>query len=257
MKHLANLRLSIRSIGIIALALLLSLAVSPALAKPNCDGPNPPPSCSDPGDGDGTMTTPDVWAWWTGAVVEDAKVRNCRGSGNASNGGVSYQCEHQQNVWPVMVGGLGTDWTPDTEPLCSDLGQYGLVLDGENAEPVGDSRITTGYFFSLDPTLNDTACVAGADCLVRADIWAYFDDWCTSNGKKCGRLVIVQGWVHADPADDGDLNPFTDDQYLPVSDLAVTFKGIGTNKTVATCLYNSGPDTYFNTDSPLDPPADP
>jgi hypothetical protein len=248
MKHLTNLRLSNWSIGIIVLALLLSLAVSPALAKPKCGGPNPPPGCSDPGGGEGTMTLPPVWAWWTGAVSDgpqDARV--CTGSGNAGNGGVSYECQHREDDPDVIVS---REWKPDgadKEGLCDSLSSYGLVLDGANNtwSETGTSRITTGYEFLMDPTWNDTACVAGADCLVRVDIWAYFDEWC--NDRKCGRLVIVHGWITADPADDGDLNPFTDDQSELVSPLTVTFKGIGANSTVATCLY-AGSGTYFNTD---------
>jgi hypothetical protein len=45
------------------------------------------------------------------------------------------------------------------------------------------------------------------------------------------------------------MNHFTDDQLgLPVFDLTVTFKGIGTNRTMATCHYDPlETTTYFNT----------
>ena len=123
-----------------------------------------------------------------------------------------------------------------------------LTLGGTNSASIGTSRITS-YFVSHDSTWNEGPCVDGAECLVMAKIATYFDDWC-ENGK-CGRLVLFEGWGNVTPADDGDLNPYTDDQWMAIDELNVFFKGIGKNRTVATCTFTN-PGITVITDSPLD-----
>ena len=231
--------------------LTLSLGALPAFAgKPDCNVDSSHSSCKpDDSGGDGTMTLVPITAQWTGDVAEDPARGDCNAEyASVATGGVAYTCPNAGTVHAKLGtadAAAGMDGA-ELFRLLSDL-----KLGGAN-EIVGASRITS-YFLSHDSTWNDGACVDGTStCLVMSAIWAYFDDWC--NNSKCGRLVIFRGWGNVDPAADGDLNPFSDDQEIVLDELEVTFKGIGKNRDVATCSYTfaeSSPITV-HTYSPAD-----
>jgi hypothetical protein len=220
-----------RTFFTLATAMLFVLSGPIALAAPNCEKNPYHPSCPDPGGGGGgTMTLINVNAQW-GGLISESGIRHCDNTyGSAANGGVNYECAKTPVVTlgPLPTAGGG---------LCSLL-ENQWTLGGDSGQSMGISRLTA-YGFMMDPTWNDTACIdESSECLVRMDLWAYFDQWCNDRGK-CGRLVIFNAWGNAKAAGSGELNPFTQSQTIDIDDLIVTFKDIGKNRTVATCSYGA------------------
>lgn len=239
-----------RVASVLLALLFITLGSSPVIAAvdcnddkfefhPQCVDPVPDP---DPDPGDETMNLGTVTAWWDGGVYDQKAAdgtlyfgRECEGSGTISNGFVGHACGREEQVHFELT--TPYEATGKEAELCSLMNDF--LIGGSN-DGTGFGQITA-YHFTIDPTWNDGKC-GGTDpsCLVRVRMTAYFDEWC--NGKKCGRLVLVWGWGHADPAAGGtELNPFVNNQDIDIHDLEVFFKGIGTNRDVAHCRwYNSG-----------------
>jgi hypothetical protein len=249
--------LSGRVAGILLVALFIAMGSSPVIAGVNCTNPkfsghpqciDPPP---DPDPGDGTMTLENIYGWWSGDVHDQLDDeagtlyfdRFCEASGTVTNGYVAYGCPWENQVHFALTT-PPNEKTGGEKDLCDLLDNF--VIGGTNAG-TGFGRITR-YHFTMDPTWNDGTCTGTEpSCLVRVQMTAYFDNWCSA--KKCGRLVIIRGWGNAAAAVEPELNPFFNDQGIDIHDLEIIFKGIGTNRDVAEChWYNSG--VQFITDNP-------
>ena len=268
MKHECRFIPKIESLGIAMLVLFFSLSLGPVwAAKPNCNLDPSHPSCEpDGGDVGGTMSAPDIYVWWSGPV-EDRYIsggphddRVCpAATANAANGVVTYPChppESIQEETEVYINLDGLDLVTDGDPpLCRErLTGDGMTLSlnfpyDEEPDPL-DNQLTS-YFIGMDSTTNDAKCLDAEgyeySCNISAAMTAFFDHECLSR-KKCGRLVLVQGFAEVAPAPYPELNPFTETQTIEITDLIVRFGSIGSNKPEATCQYDTtGKGIFINT----------
>lgn len=124
-------------------------------------------------------------------------------------------------------------------------------LTAEDDDPPDFGRLYS-YYLSMDSTWNEGPCISGKEdedgfCYVKIAINGNFYNECNENETKCRRYVNVEAWGHVepnpgdDPRNEGkiEINPFTKDQEIPIEELAVYFRGIGSNKVVASCYYDN------------------
>jgi hypothetical protein len=232
----------------------------------------------------GTMTPVANTAYWDGLVREETPIeegggmvpRSC-GCGGYPNpqGGAAFVC-HAGELFPLMNNLLNIDLVgvpaydtrgSEADDLCGLLFnselffnvQEGFTYEGFTQDPENlfTSR-SRSYYYSMDPTWIDGPCYEGSDvdanCNVKVYTQAYFvyDD-CV--GRKCGRLVELEGWGHATPIEPdtpGDVlefNPFLVSQEIDIEEMTIYFRGLGKDKRVATCKYVFGEDSpvvFFN-----------
>ena len=233
---------------LVPFTLYFMLGAVPALAvKPDCSVNSSHPSCKDDGTSpEGTMTPAGNWAFWDGPLVWEETpgssmpiARDCGCSGYPNpQGQVGYVC-HAGELFPLMdnlvrinLAGLTPTSTKGREVdyWCYEyLPTHELVfnvkegLDYPYFEQPDDSftSISRSYWYGMGPEWNDGPCYHGSDpeanCNVNVYTQAYFvPDDCT--GRKCGRLVELQGWGRVQPVvpvNQGDVlefNPFYDPQ---------------------------------------------
>jgi len=126
-------------------------------------------------------------------------------------------------------------------PGCTDPPDP-YCLDDED----GNVGRLSSYYIVLHES-NDEHCtwdrnLEKTSCKVRIALRGYFHN--ESSGTKSGRLVGLNAWGHVIPAPfvkgkPTEINPFTRHQDIKIEELTVYFRGIGTNRTVASCYYDN------------------
>lgn len=186
-------------------------------------GPNPVPCDDPPPDADppGTNTTLAGWVGGTDAV--ELALRACGpGSAPLQAGHGEYTCRKTGSVDFTLVGGVqvgkkgGPEWCGrDFIATTTENSQYGYVWNGD--------------------------CTVPGSCTIEIWNWVYeTHNVNTLNGwpEDVGLLIIRALAPHVDgTSNPSEPNPYFDTLDLEVTDVEVTFKQLGRNRTLAVCNY--------------------
>jgi hypothetical protein len=163
---------------------------------------------------------------------------------------VNYECLHGPDNPSVKLDFpstyvLGNGRDP---ALCNMLSE-GLEFGGDPTSRVSSFIFSSGPEWNGDPCLDDGT---GSTCRVWIKNTAY-GKLCTQaehDANKCGdRLIVMTGFGPAQAATAPELNPFTDYQAISLNELTFDIKGIGKNRTDATCTVDfSGVSVTFYSD---------
>ena len=228
-------------------SIFLTILVFSPSALAHCADKHGPghPHCADDGGGGGgggsggdtTVTPQDTYASWEGGLSSSA--RFCATTYlSLANGTVNYECLHGPDNPSVKLDfpdesilGSGRNTA-----LCNMLSE-GLVF--------GDAtNRVSSFIFSSGPEWNGEVCLddgTGTTCRVWIKNTAY-GKLCTQaerDANECGdRLIVMTGFGPAQAATAPELNPFTDYQAISLNELTFDIKGIGKNRTDATCTVD-------------------
>jgi len=207
------------------------------------DGIEDPCSSGGGGGGDTTLTAQNTEAWWTGDL--DSTYRACDTHYlNLANGTVNNECGHGSAYPQVELKFYSTDTdfvTSGRYPELCDMLSQELIFGPEVTD---QTNRVSAFIFSSGPEWNGEACDGRVTSTCR--IWVRntaYGELCTQaerDADKCGdRLIIMTGFGDADaaPVVEGiaELNPFTLQQAVSLNELTFDIKGIGKNRTDATC----------------------
>ena len=208
------------------------------------DGYSPSPELCNDGGGDGgdtNISAKNTEASWS--IDLHSIKRSCTTHYlNLANGTVNYECGHGPANPEVVLGFSLGDFLPSGRyPELCDMLSEGLVFG-----PTDESNRVSAFIFSSGPEWNGDACQDDGSGTSKCRIWVRntaYGKLCTQlerDTDKCGdRLIVMTGYglANAAPVLDGvaELNPFTVKQDIALNELTFDIKGIGKNRTDATC----------------------
>jgi len=180
---------------------------------------------NDGGDG-GDVATNDTNVRWYGAISE-VEPRSCF-LGFASTDGKAghYDCvQSGQEVTFNLSGG-------------QELDRKGQVVGSPSGICDEFTNLTMTESTAYGPDWEGGFCTSSSGCDIRV-LNRFFED---PNRPLGTGLIIVEGFGHVDMTT--NANPFADaflqaNGDINITEVLITLKGDGTNRTVATCLYSN------------------